>query len=696
MSFFKDLFSSLSSNKTSEKPSQNTELLTNSAKRVIPSIADYSYRNTGLNTMTFEDLKDLLKNDVFEKKLNRACGDNIVYTDMLKKDIVYYYNLMDDLNDHICSILTHRRLLSVDEWMDIFSDMQRKNLIHNIYEAKNSDILDDYKYIYGDDLIRRLESDYTWMYINSSLLLGCVSAIYEKPHFGHDLFDSSSEVVVDEINKCCENWTAHFFSLKSSTSNSNKRNVQNAKSYNSYDSSYKAEEKPCEPVREIVKEVTEEISTSNAFEEIFEEVYKERIVETEVSKDDFKEDTYKDIYKENTYDIYETETANTNLEDDFKEVYETQSCEIDFENKVDSLDTTEKYLCEEVYEEKAVEAVQVAEVKVAEVVKLAEVKVFETSTQTVEDTFEDTFNDTYSQTYANETYINKEAPSILQKCEEDEIVENSFAFLEDDDELVVADSVIKKYEDFDPIEEDFEIAETGEYAESEGYVDTVDTVDVSVDEPSEIETSESSYYEEDKADLENNTEHLLSEDAKNAIWHIVQQSFKYTDFSASTYQDFQDFMNKNVFDKKLNRLNCDIRRYSDDLKKNILYYYNLIEDLKYHLHCLITNKQLIKADKWMEEFGKLQIANRVHEIAGTPNADILETYDKIAVQNLVSSLERDYTWMYLSSNLWLGCIYAIYEYPEFAPALFAEPAGCIVDEVMYECDDVMINWRSGR
>ncbi len=35
---------------------------------------------------------------------------------------------MDDLNDHICSILTHRRLLSVDEWMDIFSDMQRKTL----------------------------------------------------------------------------------------------------------------------------------------------------------------------------------------------------------------------------------------------------------------------------------------------------------------------------------------------------------------------------------------------------------------------------------------------------------------------------------------------------------------------------------------------------------------------------------------
>lgn len=94
---------------------------------------------------------------------------------------------------------------------------------------------------------------------------------------------------------------------------------------------------------------------------------------------------------------------------------------------------------------------------------------------------------------------------------------------------------------------------------------------MSVDEPSEIETSESSYYEEDKADLENNTEHLLSEDAKNTIWHIVQQSFKYTDFSASTYQDFQDFMNKNVFDKKLNRLNCDIRRYSDDLQKRISY-----------------------------------------------------------------------------------------------------------------------------
>ena len=94
MSFFKDLFSSLSSNKTSEKPSQNTEILTNNAKRAIPSIADYSYRNTGLNTMTFEDLRNLLKNDVFEKKLDRACGDNIAYTDMLKKDIVYYYILL--------------------------------------------------------------------------------------------------------------------------------------------------------------------------------------------------------------------------------------------------------------------------------------------------------------------------------------------------------------------------------------------------------------------------------------------------------------------------------------------------------------------------------------------------------------------------------------------------------------------------
>ena len=77
-------------------------------------------------------------------------------------------------------------------------------------------------------------------------------------------------------------------------------------------------------------------------------------------------------------------------------------------------------------------------------------------------------------------------------------MKNSFAFLEDDDELVVADSLVKKYEDFDPIEEDFEIAETGEYAESEGHVDTVNTVDVSVDEPSEIETSESSYYKKIK------------------------------------------------------------------------------------------------------------------------------------------------------------------------------------------------------
>lgn len=669
MSFFKDLFSSLSSNKTSEKPSQNTEILTNNAKRAIPSIADYSYRNTGLNTMTFEDLRNLLKNDVFEKKLDRACGDNIAYTDMLKKDIVYYYNLMDDLNDHICSILTHRRLLSVDEWMDIFSDMQRKNIIHDIYEAKNSDILDDYRYIYGDDLIRRLESDYTWMYINSSLLLGCVSAIYEKPHFGHDLFDSPSQLVVDEINNYCEKWTAHFFSIKSSKSTKRKEEKSYAKSYESYETSTpsKIEDDACETVEDnSTEEVVESVLKSNAFEDIFEEVYKDRIVETKVSKDDFEDDDYKDIFKtESSKDILE--------EDDFKDIFEIKSqaqpYEVDFKKEV--IKTREDEIVkEEINEVKATEA---SEVKVAEVVKLAEVKVYETKSQAVEDTFGETYAETY-----NETYIDRNSPSILQKCEEDEIVENCFASNEDD-ELVVADSVVKRYEDFEPIEEDF---------------DTVESQEVSIDEQI---NSESDYCKtEDEVELQNNEEHLLSQDAKNAIYHIVQQSFKYTDFSTSTYKDFQDFMNKNVFDKKLNRLNCDIRRYSDDLKKNILYYYNLIEDLKYHLHCLITNKQLMKSDKWMDEFGKLQIANRVHNIEGTKNADILETYDTIPVQNLVPSLERDYTWMYLSSNLWLGCIYAIYEYPEFAPALFAEPAGCIVDEVMYECDDVMINWRSAR
>ena len=672
MSFFKDLFSSLSSNKTSEKPSQNTEILTNNAKRAIPSIADYSYRNTGLNTMTFEDLRNLLKNDVFEKKLDRACGDNIAYTDMLKKDIVYYYNLMDDLNDHICSILTHRRLLSVDEWMDIFSDMQRKNIIHDIYEAKNSDILDDYRYIYGDDLIRRLESDYTWMYINSSLLLGCVSAIYEKPHFGHDLFDSPSQLVVDEINNYCEKWTAHFFSLKSSKSNKRKEEKSYAKSYETSTPS-KIEDDACETVEDnSTEEVVESVLKSNAFEDIFEEVYKDRIVETKVSKDDFEDDDYKDIFKtESSKDILE--------EDDFKDIFEIKSqvqpYEVDFKKEV--IKTREDEIVkEEINEVKATEASEASEaseVKVAEVVKLAEVKVYETKSQAVEDTFGETYAETY-----NETYIDRNSPSILQKCEEDEIVENCFASNEDD-ELVVADSVVKRYEDFEPIEEDF---------------DTVESQEVSIDEQI---NSESDYCKtEDEVELQNNEEHLLSQDAKNAIYHIVQQSFKYTDFSTSTYKDFQDFMNKNVFDKKLNRLNCDIRRYSDDLKKNILYYYNLIEDLKYHLHCLITNKQLMKSDKWMDEFGKLQIANRVHNIEGTKNADILETYDTIPVQNLVPSLERDYTWMYLSSNLWLGCIYAIYEYPEYAPALFAEPAGCIVDEVMYECDDIMINWRSAR
>lgn len=637
MSFFKELFSSFSNN-NSEKPSQNTDILTNSAKRVIPSIADCSYRNTGLNNMTFDELKNLLKNDVFEKKLNRACGNNIAYADMLKKDIVYYYNLMDDLNDHICSILTDRRLLSVDEWMDVFSHLQRKNLIHDIYEAKNSDILDDYKYIYGDDLIRRLESDYTWMYINSSLLLGCVSAIYEKPHFGHDLFDCPCDIVVDEINKACEKWTAFFF-----------------------------------------KQRAPKVETATK-EEVYSQV-------NNVSRDT----TYNQT---STHDVYKTKV------EEVKEV----------DNSV-SDDSS-----------------------------------YELHSEKVEDN------------KPKDDFVVK-TESILKRCEDDEIVQNSFIG-EEDDELVVADSVVKKYEDFDSVENEIikeeveeEISELDNYNSATSYdysynnveisevelsstyqdtykqdayktedvytdyttnqvqtyeeldndyeVDTnysyeqeTKTVENTVDYVETVNTVETVDYVEDEP--QNNEEHVLSEDAKQAIYQVAQQSFKYTDFSASTYKDFQDFMAKNVFDKKLNRFNGDVLRYTDDLKKNILYYYNLVEDLKYHMNFLMTSKELIDVEKWMSIFGKLQTSNKVENIETTQNADILDSYDEIPVNNLIPSLERDYTWMYLSSNLWLGCIYAIYEYPDFSLALFAEPAGCIVDEFMYECDDIMINWRLGK
>ncbi|WP_455542094.1 hypothetical protein [Intestinibacter sp.] len=49
--------------------------------------------------------------------------------------------------------------------------------------------------------------------------------------------------------------------------------------------------------------------------------------------------------------------------------------------------------------------------------------------------------------------------------------------------------------------------------------------------------------------------------------------------------------------------------------------------------------------------------------------------------------------MYLNSNLWLGCIYAIYESPHFGLTLFGESAECVIDEFMYECDDIIKNWR---
>ena len=208
-----------------DKFKEKIDFLSAQAKSIIADISNTAYN--GIYKIDKDELSYSIRVDIFDKKLNRANGNKNLYADSLKLNVLYYFNLIEDINKYITSCIKNNKFpTSGLEWESKFIQLQNSNKIHDINKAKNKDRLQAYnEYNSIDKLISNLEWDYTYFYINSSILIDCVGVISVNQKFVRPLLKESSSAIIKELEKCCHLKTSIILKSIEETLFKNKQNL---------------------------------------------------------------------------------------------------------------------------------------------------------------------------------------------------------------------------------------------------------------------------------------------------------------------------------------------------------------------------------------------------------------------------------------------------------------------------------------
>ena len=170
--------------------------------------------------------------DIFDKKLNRANGNKKLYADSLKRNILYYFNLIEDINKYISDCIKTKNFPpSNSQWESKFTQLENKNKITDINKARNKQRLDIYKSFNTiDKLISELEWDYTYFYINSWILGNCISVISANNDFVRPLLKEFPNAIIKELGKRCHIKTSIFLKSVKKVEKENKQALKTNKS----------------------------------------------------------------------------------------------------------------------------------------------------------------------------------------------------------------------------------------------------------------------------------------------------------------------------------------------------------------------------------------------------------------------------------------------------------------------------------
>ena len=175
--------------------------------------------------------------NIFDKKLSRVRGNKQLYANSLERDILYCFNLIEDMNIDIANYIKTKKFpASSSEWKSEFEQLKNKNQFTNVNKARNKERLDVYKSFDDiDKLIPELEFDYIYFYINSLLLAQSIMEVSKNNDFVRPLFKEFPDAIIKRFEKCCQIKTSRFLKcIKDLFENKNNLEVNSSKTFREF------------------------------------------------------------------------------------------------------------------------------------------------------------------------------------------------------------------------------------------------------------------------------------------------------------------------------------------------------------------------------------------------------------------------------------------------------------------------------
>lgn len=217
------------------KEENKIEFLSAQGINIINRIVEVAYED--FDKMNKNEFYYSIRVNIFDKKLSRVRGNKQLYANSLERDILYCFNLIEDMNIDIANYIKTKKFpASSSEWKSEFEQLKNKNQFTNVNKARNKDRLDVYKSFDDiDKLIPELEFDYIYFYINSLLLGQSIMEVSKNNDFVRPLFKEFTDAIIKRFEKCCQIKTSSFLkSIKDLFENKNNLEVNSSKTFREF------------------------------------------------------------------------------------------------------------------------------------------------------------------------------------------------------------------------------------------------------------------------------------------------------------------------------------------------------------------------------------------------------------------------------------------------------------------------------
>ena len=211
------------------------EFLSAQGINIINRIVEVAYED--FDKMNKNEFYYSIRVNIFDKKLSRVRGNKQLYANSLERDILYCFNLIEDMNIDIANYIKTKKFpASSSEWKSEFEQLKNKNQFTNVNKARNKDRLDVYKSFDDiDKLIPELEFDYIYFYINSLLLAQSIMEVSKNNDFVRPLFKEFPDAIIKRFEKCCQIKTSRFLKcIKDLFENKNNLEVNSSKTFREF------------------------------------------------------------------------------------------------------------------------------------------------------------------------------------------------------------------------------------------------------------------------------------------------------------------------------------------------------------------------------------------------------------------------------------------------------------------------------